>query len=158
MMVEHIDLLGLAGLIVGLISLWVAIYGIRDVREQVKFLVTLERNLVFARELHTRSLQFVELDSAAERLQSGEMHGLSMLARAVDSKQTLESVQEYTNKESLMLAQDMVNRGLAKWRDHIDENRVREVLREWQKDKNAAVLRKIFGHSPLMEPDKNLMS
>lgn len=155
---EHIDLLGLAGLIVGLISLWVAIYGIRDVREQVKFLVTLERNLVFARELHTRSLQFVELDSAAERLQSGEMHGLSMLARAVDSKQTLESVQEYTNKESLMLAQDMVNRGLAKWRDHIDENRVREVLREWQKDKNAAVLRKIFGHSPLMEPDKNLMS
>jgi hypothetical protein len=36
--------------------------------------------------------------------------------------------------------------------------RVQEVLREWQKDKNAAVLRKIFGESPLFEPDKNMMS
>lgn len=47
------DFVGLAGLIVGLIALLVAIYGIRDVREQVKSLVTLERNVVFARELHT---------------------------------------------------------------------------------------------------------
>ena len=31
------DWLGLAGLIVGLIALGVAIYGIRDVREQVKY-------------------------------------------------------------------------------------------------------------------------
>jgi hypothetical protein len=94
------DLVGLAGLIVGLIALLVAIYGIRDVREQVKFLVTLERNLVFAKELHIKALQLVELVDGAERFRSNEMHGLSMLARAVDSKQTLESVQEYTNKES----------------------------------------------------------
>jgi|SRR5579859_222952 len=154
----HMDLVGLAGLIVGLIALVVATYGIRDVREQVKFLITLQRNVVFARELHVKALQLVDLDSDAQRFQSSEMHGLSMLARALDSKQTLESVQEYTNKESLMLAQDMVKRGLAKWRNDIDENRVSEVLREWQNDKNAAVLRKIFGDSPLFEPDKNLMS
>lgn len=67
-------------------------------------------------------------------------------------------MQEYTNKESLLLAQDMVNRGLAKWREDIDESRVREVLREWQNDKNAAILRKIFGASPLLEPSKDLMS
>jgi hypothetical protein len=152
------DLVGLAGLVVALVALLVAVYGIRDVREQVKFLVTLERNLVFARELHIKALQLVELDSDSQRFRSSEMHELSMLARAVDSKQTLESVQEYTNKESLMLAQDMVKRGLAKWRDDIDEDRVRQVLREWQKDKNAAVLRKIFGRSPLMEPDKNMLS
>src|SRR5271169_3107350 len=150
----HVDFVGLVGLIVGLIALVVAIYGIRDVREQVKFLVTLERNLVFARELHTKALQLVELDTDAHRFQSSEMHGLSMLARALDSKQTLESVQEYTNKESLLLAQDMVRRGLAKWRDDIDENSVSEMLREWQNDKNKAVLRKIFGDSPLFEPSK----
>jgi hypothetical protein len=157
-METHMDLVGLAGIVVGLIALGVAIFGIRDVREQVKSLVTLERNIVFARELHMKALQLVELDSDAQRLKSGEMHGLSMLARAIDSTQTLDSVQEYTNKESLLLAQDMVNRGFAKWHDDIDANRVSEVLREWQNDKNAAVLRKIFGASPLFEPDKNLMS
>jgi hypothetical protein len=154
----HFDLVGLAGLVVGLVALLVAVYGIRDVREQVKFLVTLERNRVFAKELHTKALQLVELISDAQRFQSSEMHGLSMLARAIDSKQTLESVQEFTNKESLTLAQDMVSRGLAKWRDDIDENKVSEVLREWQKDKNVAALRKIFGYSPLSEPTRDLMS
>ena len=152
------DLIGLAGMVVGLIALLVAVYGIRDVREQVKFLVTLERNLVFAKELRIKSLQLVELVDGAERFQSNEMHGLSMLARAIDSKQTLDSVQEYTNKESLRLAQDMVSRGLAKWHGDIDESRVSEVLREWQNDKNAVVLRKIFGRSPLFEPEKDLMS
>jgi hypothetical protein len=154
----HMDLLGLAGLVVGLVALIVAAYGIRDVREQVKFLVTLERNLVFAKELRNKTLQLVELVGGAEHFQSDEMHGLSMLARAVDSKQTLESVQEYTNNESLVLAQDMVSRGLAKWHGDIDEKRVNEILNAWQKDKNAAVLRKIFGASPLSEPTKDLMS
>ncbi len=152
------DFVGLAGLVVGLVALLVAVYGIRDVRVQVRFLVMLERNVVFARELHMKALQLVELDSDAQRFRSSEMHGLSMLARAIDSKQTLESVQEYTNKESLLLAQDMVSRGLAKWRDDIDERQVRGVLTEWQNDKNAAVLRKIFGASPLFEPTKDLMS
>jgi hypothetical protein len=155
---DHVDLIGLAGLLVGLIALFVAVYGIRDVREQVKFLVTLERNLVFAREVRTEALQLVELVDGAARFQSSEMHGLSMLARAIDPKQTLESVQEYTNKESLMLAQDIVNRGLAKWCSHIDGNRVSEVLRAWQNDKNAAALRKIFGDPQLAEPSKDLMS
>ena len=152
------DLVGLAGLVVALIALLVAVYGIRDVREQVKFLVTLERNLVYAREIHIKALQMVELVNDAQRFQSSEMHGLSMLARAVDSKQTLESVQEYTNKESLMLAQDMVRRGLAKWRDDFDESKVSEVLKKWQNDKNAAALRKIFGRPSLSEPNKDLMS
>src|SRR5271169_5365693 len=110
----RMDFVGLAGLIVGLAALIVAALGIRDVREQVKFLVTLERNLVFAKELHVKTLQLVELVGGAERFQSNEMHGLSMLARAVDSTQTLEGVQECTNKESLVLAQDLVSRGLAK--------------------------------------------
>ena len=154
----HIDWLGLAGLIVGLGALVVAIIGIRDVGEKVKFLITLQRNLLFAKELQVKTLQLVELVGDAKLFQSKEMHGLSILARAVDRKQTLESVQEYTNNESLVLAQDLVSRGLAKWCDHIDEDTVRKSLRTWQNDKNAAVLRKIFGDSPLCEPTKDFMS
>jgi hypothetical protein len=153
------DLAGLAGLIVGLIALGVAIYGIRDVREQVKFLVTLERNRVFAKVIHTMVWRVVERVGDAERFQSSsDMHEFTMLARALDPKQTLDSAQDYANKETLALAKEMVGHGLAKWRDDIDENSVGGILKEWQNDKNAEVLRKILGRLPLFEPDKNLMS
>jgi hypothetical protein len=52
----------------------------------------------------------------------------------------------------------MVSHGLAKWRDEIDEKSVSEIVKEWQKDKNAAALKKIFGRSPLVEPNKDWMS
>ncbi len=153
------DLVGLAGLVAGLVGLGVAVYGIRDVREQVKFLVTLERNRVFAKVIHSMVWRFVERVGDAERFQSSsDMQEFTMLARAVDPKQTLDSAQDYANKETLVLAKKMVSRGLAKWRDDVDENSVNEILKDWQNDKNAAALKKIFGRSPLSEPNKDLMS
>jgi hypothetical protein len=120
------DFVGLAGLIVGLIALVVAIYGIRDVREQVKFLVTLERNRLYAKVIHSNVWRVVERTSDVERFQSSsDMHEFTMVACALDPKQTLDSAQDYANKETLVLAQDMVSRGLARWRDDIDENSVR---------------------------------
>jgi hypothetical protein len=155
----HGDFVGLAGLIVGLIALGVVIYGIWDVREQVKFLVTLERNRVFAKVIHTMVWRVVERTVDVERFESSsDMHEFTMLARALDSKQTLNSAQEYANKETLALAKEMVNRGLAKWRDDIDENKVSEILKDRQNDKNAAALRKIFGRPSLSEPNKDLLS
>ncbi len=153
---DHIDVLGLAGLIVGLIALVVAIYGIKDVRKQVKFLVTLERNRLFAKVLHTRVWQVVERIGDAEHFQSpSDMHEFAMLACILDPKQTLESAQDYANKEMLVLAQDIVSRGLANW--SVDENKVSEILKDWQNDKNAAALRKIFGRPSLSEPNKVLL-
>jgi len=38
------------------------------------------------------------------------------------------------------------------------EYSVSEIFKEWQNDKNAAALRKIFGRSSLSEPNKDLMS
>jgi hypothetical protein len=154
----YIDFVGLAGLVVGLVALLVAVYGIRDVRELVKALITLERNRLFAKVIHTMVWRVVERVGDAEHFQSSsDIHAFTMLARALDPKPTLDSAQDYANKETLALAQDMVSHGLAKWRDHIDENRVSEIVKEWQKDKNAAALRKIFGRSPLSEPNKDLM-
>ena len=157
---EHMDFVGLAGLIVALIALFAAFYGIRDVREQVKILVTLERNRMFAKVIHSMVWRVVERVGDAEHFQSsGEMHEFTMLARALDPKQTLESAQDYANKETLALAQDMVSHGIAKWRDHIDGESVIDAVKEWQNEKNAAALRKIFeDRSPLTKPDRDLMS
>jgi len=156
------DLVGLAGLVVALFALLVAVYGIWDVREQVKSLVTLERNRVYARVTHKMSRRFLQRigddDDDGREASLSDMHEFTMLVRALDSKQTVESAQEFASKESLASAQEMVRRGLAKWRDDLDENNVNEVLREWQNDKNVAALRKILGHSPLSEPNKDLMS
>jgi hypothetical protein len=128
------------------------------VREQVKYLVTLERNRLYARVIHKMTRRFLQPDEQNREAYLSEMHEFTMLARALDSSQTVESAQEFASKESLASAEEMVRRGLGKWREDVDENRVNEVLKDWQNDKNAAVLRKIFGRPRLVEPNKDLVS
>jgi enoyl-[acyl-carrier-protein] reductase (NADH) len=97
----HVDLVGLAGLVVGLIALFAAIYGIRDVRQQAKVLVTLERNRVFAKVIHTMVWRVVERVVDTDFQSSSDIHEFTMLARALDPKQTLASALNYANKETL---------------------------------------------------------
>lgn len=81
----HMDLVGLAGLIAGLIALGVAIYGVRDVRKQVKYLVTLERNRVYARVTHKMTRRFLQPIGDDDREASlSDMHEYTMLVRALD--------------------------------------------------------------------------
>jgi hypothetical protein len=46
---RYVDFIGLAGLIVAVIALLIAVCGIRDVRDQVHRLVELERNLAYSK-------------------------------------------------------------------------------------------------------------
>src|SRR5260370_9284098 len=102
---EKIDFVGLAGLVVGITALIIAIFGIKDVRDQVRFLITLERNRAWARILHGMVWRVVERTEDLERFQlSSEMHEFTMLVRALEPAQTFNSVQEYANKEVLPLA------------------------------------------------------
>lgn len=115
--------------------------------------------LIIGNALHTRVWQLVERVGDAEHFQAAsDMQAFTMLVRALDPKQTLESAQDYANKETFVLAREMVNHGLAKWRAEIDAHKVNEVLKAWQNDKNAAALRKILGASRLAEPTKDLIS
>jgi len=157
---EKIDFVGLAGLVVGIAALIIAIFGIRDVRDQVRFLITLERNRAWSRILHSWVWRLVERTEELERFQlPSEMHEFTMLVRALEPSRTMDSVQEYANNEVLAFARDLVSRGLAKWRPDIDENSVEELLRRWQSEKNAAVLSGIFGdrHTPLSGPTKEML-
>ncbi len=49
--------------------------------------------------------------------------------------------------------------GMAKWRPDIDENTVEELLKEWQSDKNAAILSRMFDgrHASLSGPTKKIL-
>lgn len=143
-METHQDWLGLAGLIAALIALGVAIFGIKDVRKLVRDLIKLERNRVWTRVLHGDALKFVEPLTETAARSDGGMHEFIMLVRALEPELSLDDAQNYANHEVLCLAQEMVTRGMAKWRPNIDEDAVKSMIDSWQADKNTAILRNMF--------------
>jgi hypothetical protein len=140
------DFIGLAGLIVGLAALGIAIYGIRDVRDQVRLLVGLQRNLAFSTLLNKMVWRFVDptKDTSEERTVA-EMQQYTMLARVLEPKKTLDSVQEAASKDVLSLAEVLVSRGHATWKPDMDESKIREIVKSWQSEKNAEALKSMFG-------------
>ena len=155
------DWLGLAGLVAAIAALIVAVYGINDVRKQVRMLITLERNRAWVRLLHGLVWKrFVEpTEETANLVSAGEMHEFIMLVRTLDHTHSTDSAQEYANNEMLAYANEMVERGLAKWREDLDVNRLREALKAWQKEKNTAALYGMFGrsHTSLSGPPKKMV-
>jgi len=143
-----VDFVGLAGLIIGLAALLVAVYGIRDVRDQVRLLVGLQRNLAFSKVLHKMVWRFVDPTKETEAQRGiAEMQQYTMLARMVepDQDKTLDAVQEAASKEVLSLAETYVSHGLATWKPDMDENAIREIVKSWQGEKNAELLKSMFG-------------
>jgi hypothetical protein len=142
----QMDFIALAGLIVGLAALGIAIYGIRDVREQVRLLIGLERNLAFSILLNKMVWRFVDpTKDTSEQTTVAEMQQYTMLARVLEPKQTLDSVQEAASKDVLWLAQELVRRGHATWKADMDEGKIREIVKSWQSEKNSEALKSMFG-------------
>jgi hypothetical protein len=159
------DMIGLVGLIVGIIglfvaiaALWVAIHGIRDVRRLMRELITMERNRMMARMLNGAVHRFVNLNDEVSRLHAGaaDKHEFTMLVRHLQPDLSMEDALAYANHEALTLAQEMVRLGHAAWKEDIDGDKVGEVTRDWQGQKNAAVLKSIFGDSQLLAGDPGI--
>jgi hypothetical protein len=143
---EHVDFIGIAGLVAAVIALVVAVYGIRDVREHVRLLVGLERNLVWAKLLHTAVWRFVDpTPDAAGYKTMQDMHQFTMLVRRLEPKKTLDSVQALANNELLSLAVELVGHGIATWKPDMDEDVIRRMAKDWQKEKNSKLLESMFG-------------
>jgi len=153
------DFIAVAGLAVALIALLVATYGILDVRKQVRFLVTLERDRAYAKVLYGLVWRVVDPTEDTRRfLSSADMQEFATIVEALDPKWSFDSVLKYANNEILLLAKDLVDHGIAIWKPGIDENSVLEILIRWQNEKNASSLKRIFGkgHWPLSGPSKDL--
>jgi hypothetical protein len=140
------DFVGLAGLIVGLAALGIAIYGIRDVREQVRLLIGLQRNLAFSTLLNKMVWRFVEpTKDASQETTVAEMQQYTMLVGLLEPNKTLNSVQDAASKDVLSLAEVLVSRGHATWKPGMDENKIREIVKSWQNEKNSEALKSMFG-------------
>jgi hypothetical protein len=73
------------------------------------------------------------------------MHEFTMLVRTLEPKLSMNDAQNYADHEILCLAREMVKRGFAKWKPTIDEAAVQEAIDAWTSDKNAAILKNMFG-------------
>ena len=138
-----------AALIVGIVAMLVTVYAILDVRDQVRVMVALQRNLLWAKLVREMVWRFVEpTEETREFGISNEMHEFTMLVRALEPKKTLDEVQAYANNEVLTHVKEMVARGLATWKPDMDENVILEMVRSWQNEKNTELIERMFRTKP----------
>jgi hypothetical protein len=136
-------------LVVGIAALVVSVYAILDVRDQVRTMVALQRNLLWAKLLRNMVWRFVDpTEETREFGISNEMHEFTMLVRALRPDKTLNEVQGYANNEVLTHARDLVARGLATWKPNMDENVILEMVRSWQNEKNTELIKSMFKAKP----------
>ena len=123
----------------------VSVWAILDVRDQVRYLIGLQRNLTWSRCLHVMVLKFVDLtEETKESRPPPELHEFTMLTRALEPNKTLDEVQAFANNEIVSLAKDLVAHGLAEYKPHMDGNVIEEIVRGWQNEKRAELLASIF--------------
>jgi hypothetical protein len=109
-------------------------------------LVLLERNRSWAKVLHSAVYRVVDpTEQTAQFQSSADMHEFTMLVRVIQPEMSMDDAQAYANNEVLSLARDMVDNGIAKWKKNIDEASLLDHVRSWHSDKNAAVLKNMFG-------------
>jgi len=68
-----------------------------------------------------------------------------MLAEVLDPKPTLHVSQAAANNEALLMAQELVSNGSAKWKDEMNVEKARAAINSWQKEKNELRLKNMFG-------------
>jgi hypothetical protein len=135
----------LAALIAGIVAVLAALYGIFDVREQIRTLIALERNMLWAKLLRHLVWRFVDPTEETQQFgTSNEMHEFTMLVRALEPNKTLTEVQDAANNEILQHAKELVARGRATWKPEMDEAVIIEMVNGWQNEKNAQVLKSMF--------------
>jgi hypothetical protein len=70
-----------------------------------------------------------------------------MLANVLGSAKSAKSSKSIIEHEALATARELVASGCAKWKDDWDLEAVEKAVREWQNEKNAARVAKIFGQN-----------
>jgi len=144
---ENFDrVVGLLGLAIAIGALLVAIFGIRDVREQVHKLLTMERNRTYTRLVHKMvETEFVDLSSESLHTDLAQLkHEFSLLARSVDDRVTIESALHEANNEILSYARQLVDAGYAKWKLDMDEEKAKQVILNWNTER---LVGRMFGAS-----------
>ena len=133
-------------MIAALIALGVSIYGIRDVRDQVRLLIMLERNREYSKVAHTMIWEFVDPTANAVSVEIARgLHDFCILSQALEPTRSVTALRTTAENESLAMAEELVHQGSATWKPGIDVEQAKVMIIQWQNEKNSARLDKIFG-------------
>jgi len=137
---------GWIGVLSFFVGTGVSIYAICDVRKEIKKLIRLERNRVYASVLNDIAWVFL---APTERAQSKEisrsLEEFHLLAKALEPKTTPEIAIRFVNHEAVVRADKLVKGGYAIWSPGWDMEKVKAELHRWQTVKNEVALTSIFG-------------
>ena len=139
-----IDIVTWASFAIAVVALAGTVYGICDVRRQVREMLELQRNLLYTEALNESLYDFV--DPSAGSLKWAHMHKFAIVQRALEPKRTLDGAQLAATYEALWIANELTKNGMTSWKAEVDANKVQDELGKWATEKNEARMRLIFGN------------
>lgn len=143
MFVDLGSIIGIAGVIA---TVAFALYAIKDVREQVKKLISLERKRIYTRVRNDLVWQFVEPIGSIHSPEIAKgLEEFAVISQALDPAHTAELTKRAVENETLIFAKQLVEGGYAKFRPTWDEAKIREAIQNWQKSINANRMTEIMG-------------
>lgn len=136
-------IVGIVGII---ITVAIAVYAILDVREQVRRLLLVQRNIAFTRIVQDFAWLFVEPTDTGHTAEIAKgLAEFCLLAEVLDATKTPNVSKSTVENEALATAKDLVEGGHAKWKEYWDMEAVRKALRDWQDEKNSVRIANLFG-------------
>lgn len=138
------DIVAWVSLAIGIVALLVTVYAILDVRNQVRRLVELHGNLLCA-ELVPEMVEPWVIPTKT-KLDSNRLQKFLMVQRFLHPEEyDAETGQRTVQRQGLWLANELVERGMAVWKPHIDLAKVRSELAECARETNIGRLKGLFG-------------
>lgn len=141
-----VDLGSIIGIVGTVITTIIAVYAIRDVRERVRVLISLERKRIYTRVRNDLVWLFIEPTEHAYPPEIARgFEEFAVVSQALNPKHTPELTKYAVENETLMFAEKLVNGGLAKWKAGWNEQEVKKTIHNWQTAINANRMDNILG-------------
>lgn len=123
------SIIGIVGIVITAV---IAVYAMRDVREQVKGLITLERNRAFVKVRNDMVWLFVEPTECAHSVEIAKgLEEFNVTSVALDPKQSAEHTNSVVNNAALVFAEKLVKTGYATWKPGWDMDKVTRAIDGW---------------------------
>jgi hypothetical protein len=129
-----------------LLTTLVAIYAIRDTREQVREMIFLDRNRVYSKVRTDMMLLFVDPSDQSHTAEVVKgLEEFCLVARALEPQWTEADLKAAVENEALYSADVLVRSGHCTWKKGLLAEKVNQQLLQWQSDKNRERIKNLLG-------------
>jgi len=124
------------GVVLGGVAIWFTWYGIRDVRREVKRMLTIERDRIYVKLRSDIAWLFLEPTGERHKKQAADLNEeFILLARNLDPKVSAEAWMDFINNEALSHANNLVKNGYARYPAGWHPEAIKKSLKQWEQEK-----------------------